>query len=584
MKSYIKFAIIAALTVIAGSCTNRKIIRELNDVEPYISERPDSALHVLDSLSKAGIQGQEANAKFALLYSMTLDKNHIYLTTDSIVTPAVEYYRNHGTDSDKAKSWYYLGRIQQNSGEYIQAAVSLSNAEKFAGLCGDCFYSGLAHRAIGDIFDVTFNSSEALKYYITAYSDFEEAGMKKHSDYMLLDIARSYNDNKMFDECENTCEKAIYIARNTCDTVLYAECLKLYASALQKIKDFPEPEKTIRIFNYVSDTLKYGLTFDDYTVLANAYTLEGDFESASDIIGQLRTLAAQDRYASARLAYSEYLLHSRQENYSDALEYFEHVVTFQDSLLRKTLQQSLLSAQRDMLKKQIQEDLYRIKAKDRTITVSVIAAVVIISLLSLMYYRKLKAQEKTNADYIRQINEAVRQLRETSGLLQEKDTRIAELYAVLESAGSLPENGKTVLDDLHSSMQKIHGSRLRHLDELCSEYCIYGQSSSRYRRIFKHAEALVKSLSDDSEYRIIESTVNQLRLDIMSKARTELHNLKDEDFRLLCYLYAGFSPSTISLLMNFGKVDIIYTRKSRLKKKIENSAAPLKKFFLDNLD
>ena len=69
----------------------------------------------------------------------------------------------------------------------------------------------------------------------------------------------------------------------------------------------------------------------------------------------------------------------------------------------------------------------------------------------------------------------------------------------------------------------------------------------------------------------------------MTKARAELHDLKEEDFKILCYLYAEFSPSTISFLMNYDKVESIYIRKFRLKKKIENSDSAQKKFFLDNL-
>lgn len=565
------------------SCADRVVIRELDDVETYISEHPDSALAVLDSISAMNIQGRKANAKFALLYSMALDKNHIYLTSDSLINIAVAYYKNHGTDLYKAKSWYYLGRIQQNAKEYIQAAASLSCAEKYVELSRDNFYAGMTHRAMGDVFNSTYNSTEALKYYNLAYDDFEKAGMQEHSNYALLDIAKAYNDNKMFDECEKACKNAIDIAGNTHDTVLYAECLKLYASAIQNIKEVPDPPKTIRLFNYVSDTLKYALSVDDYIVIADAYIHGGNLQSASSIIKQLRPLVAEDDYASAKLSYSEYLLASSIGNFSDALKYFEHTVAFQDSLLRNVLQQSILSAQRDMLKRQVEEDLYRIKSKDRTITISILFAFVVISFLSYIYYRKAKTQEKANAEYIRQIDEAVRQVRETSNLLQEKDIRIAELDANLKNAGNSSEKYKTIFGDLHTSIQKMHSLRLQHLDELCNEYYVYGHTTSRYRRIFKQAETLVKSLSDEHEYLIIESTVNQFKHDIMTKARAELHDLKEEDFKILCYLYAEFSPSTISFLMNYDKVESIYIRKFRLKKKIENSDSAQKKFFLDNL-
>ena len=62
MKRHILFA--AVVLSIAVSCTDRGIIRALDDIESCLSEHPDSALSVLDSLSTAGIQGREANAKF----------------------------------------------------------------------------------------------------------------------------------------------------------------------------------------------------------------------------------------------------------------------------------------------------------------------------------------------------------------------------------------------------------------------------------------------------------------------------------------------------------------------------------------
>ena len=98
MKRYI----IAAITILvfaAGmvSCTNRKVIRQLDDIGSYINENPDSALSVLDSLSTAGIQGREANAKFALLYSIALDKSYIDATDDSLINIAVDWYRKQST-------------------------------------------------------------------------------------------------------------------------------------------------------------------------------------------------------------------------------------------------------------------------------------------------------------------------------------------------------------------------------------------------------------------------------------------------------------------------------------------------------
>ena len=134
MKRYIKAAIsILTLTTGAISCSDRDIIRQLDDVGSYINEYPDSALSVLDSLYTTGMQGREANAQFALLYSMALDKSYIDATDDSLINIAVDWYRKHGTADERLKSYYYQGRVYQNSGDNEAAMGSFVRAEAASG-------------------------------------------------------------------------------------------------------------------------------------------------------------------------------------------------------------------------------------------------------------------------------------------------------------------------------------------------------------------------------------------------------------------------------------------------------------------
>ena len=118
MKRYIKAAIsILTLTTGAISCSDRDIIRQLDDVGSYINEYPDSALSVLDSLYTTGMQGREANAKFA----------------DSLINIAVDWYRKHGTADERLKSYYYQGRVYQNAGDNEAAMGSFVRAEAASG-------------------------------------------------------------------------------------------------------------------------------------------------------------------------------------------------------------------------------------------------------------------------------------------------------------------------------------------------------------------------------------------------------------------------------------------------------------------
>lgn len=88
------------------SCTCRfETMSALESVSSYISEEPDRALSDLDSIHASGIKGREANAKYALLYSIALEKNWIEDTDDSLVNISVEWYSRHGSADDKLKAY-----------------------------------------------------------------------------------------------------------------------------------------------------------------------------------------------------------------------------------------------------------------------------------------------------------------------------------------------------------------------------------------------------------------------------------------------------------------------------------------------
>ena len=80
------------MTWCTESCSSRKALFILDDVESYIQERPDSALNVLNELDRNLLGTNKLRAKFSLLYSTALNKNYIDTTDLSIIRPAVDFY------------------------------------------------------------------------------------------------------------------------------------------------------------------------------------------------------------------------------------------------------------------------------------------------------------------------------------------------------------------------------------------------------------------------------------------------------------------------------------------------------------
>lgn len=102
---------------------------------------------MLEIVNNDDLTTRKVQAKYALLYSMALDKNYIDVTNDSIIAPAASYYTNHGAADDRLKTYYYLGRIAMNGGEYETAMTHFVKAEQYADKCKDNVAVGLLHNA-----------------------------------------------------------------------------------------------------------------------------------------------------------------------------------------------------------------------------------------------------------------------------------------------------------------------------------------------------------------------------------------------------------------------------------------------------
>jgi len=152
------------------------------DIENYIESRPDSALTVLEAIDIETLSSDEERAKYALYMSMALDKNYIDNTDFEVLQPAIDYYENHGSATDKLRTLYYQGRIYQNGGDNEKAMNCFVNALESSASSYDhitiarCFYSqGTIYQYMYDwkkVIESNINASNYFKYCNNINSQF----------------------------------------------------------------------------------------------------------------------------------------------------------------------------------------------------------------------------------------------------------------------------------------------------------------------------------------------------------------------------------------------------------------------------
>lgn len=286
----IRTAVTVLVLCAALSCSDdTAVMEELDRAEAVMKEYPDSALALLDSLDRSRLTTREAKARHSLLYSQALDKNWIELTSDSVISPAVKYYKKHGSPDYRLKTQYYLGCIFRNAGDREEAMEHFVEAERYVDRATDWQAVGRLYSAkrtiYFDIYDFEKSYRDALlsaEYYSksgdiplmvkamtnAAYCAYFLDNYKT-ADSLLNEVRDKYWDAASITNKSTYFSSSLYMAVKT-DSSAVKRILNEY---LQTITD---PEEM------------------DWSAVANIYRMSGNLDSA---------LWALERYP---LAYPDY--------------------------------------------------------------------------------------------------------------------------------------------------------------------------------------------------------------------------------------------------------------------------------------
>lgn len=188
------FVILLVCLVASGcftSCSDRNGLAVLSDVESLMAERPDSALQILRGIDSTMLESRAVRAKWAVLHSMALDKCYIDLKTDSIIAPAISYYKRHGQPDDRLKAFYYMARICENAGDAAKAMEWCVSAEKFIPRAKDYTAAGRLYTLKSKIYYFIFKERKALENAEYAVELYRKGDSARYYLSGLFDVASS---------------------------------------------------------------------------------------------------------------------------------------------------------------------------------------------------------------------------------------------------------------------------------------------------------------------------------------------------------------------------------------------------------
>lgn len=178
--------------------------KQLESIEQIIESRPDSALIYLRNMDIEALQSNRLQAKYSLLLSMSLDKNFIDKLDFEILQPAIDYYSEKGTATDKLRMRFYQGRIFHNLGDISQAMSCYLQALDYADLSEDKLTEARTLIALGNIYHSMMEWEKVCQTALLAANIFLNYNrldsyvtslLKAVNGFMMLDdndLARHY--------------------------------------------------------------------------------------------------------------------------------------------------------------------------------------------------------------------------------------------------------------------------------------------------------------------------------------------------------------------------------------------------------
>ena len=377
MKRYI---IILIVFLSLASCTKHSEHWEtLAQVESYIEERPDSALVILQGIDNEELANDEERAKHALLLSMALDKNFVDKTDFEVLQPAIDYYEDNGTATDKLRTYFYQGRIYQNAGNDAAALECFVKAISEGDESDDILTKARIYFNRGSIYYSLYEWDSFIETHKTAASYFKQAG--RHHSYVncLIHIVNGYT---LTNEYENALP---YIdeCKQLREIMSFTLLLDFYSSYITYLEDCgTDAELKDAVDEYLNTIPAENI---DWLSLANAYQKLGLYEEALQAIEQYKNSTKASEEIKFRALKSE--IYENLGRYEESLRAYKEYMVVSDSTTWAIMQQDTKFVEE-------RHNLEMAKAKEteaknkRTIAIMACVIALIGSLLVIMIIRR----------------------------------------------------------------------------------------------------------------------------------------------------------------------------------------------------
>ncbi len=411
---------------------------------------------------------------------------------------------------------------------------------------------------------------------ILFYSSVENN--KKLDDHargeLFLDLAELYGEILNYRKEKEYIEKGMDLLDGK-DTLLYNESLLRLAYAYQKLEDWDKAEvlyqegftkgqpdmETLSRYHSTYARMKLEqpkpdpfaaylllrrkkeseLTLDDRAMKAYVYLLLSREDLCDRILASFSQLSIAERHETA---YWEYKIYKQRGDQASAGKVLLDLFDDQEDILKVNSINSSPTILAENYREEADLEKEKVRVQRLSFVLSGIITVLLLSMIIVLLERKRRRALATEQSILR-------------------------LY----------EESKEVNNSLRKDFVALYEQQFAQLGELCEAYIHTDKVGALYHRM----RFLLGDLqADDQLFSKLEQTIDAGCDGIVSYLRNDIEGVTEQDIRFFCFNLLGLSNDSIAVLTGV-ETSTVYSRRSRLKKRILSSDTPYKEILLKSI-
>lgn len=406
ITTFINLQLLFIFIFTTGSCdlsSRQKVRQSLKQAENLMWTKPDSSLHILQTISDIPQKGK-TQAHYALLLTQATYRNNFQPTSDSLIRIAYDYYEYSADSLRKAWSNYYLATFYSDKGSIDKAIQHFQIAENAGKNVGDSHFFALLYDNWGWVLQKITPCDKALNLGLKAKRYYEATNDSIGLIINYCNIGWAYfllhNEERSYTYLNNSADLALLCNR----TDLLSQTYSSLAFVNEAYKHYDQALK------YINLAIKYNEETDSTVIkrfyATKSYIFKGveQYDSAKFYIAKTDT----DSFNGKAIFHKEISEMDKAEgNYIAALYHQELYANNLDSFYNHQRDEKIYELQLNYEYENILYENEKIKAKGQTWGIIVLFIVItVLVIIIVLYYRHNKKENKWN-DYLQSKKEVI---------------------------------------------------------------------------------------------------------------------------------------------------------------------------------